>query len=344
MKSLIAILVLLVGSTSSAGLVIHTAEMGIGKFHRMDNKAHTYSLDNAWKPFILADNAPTVTPVIQNNADGSVTIFYSSLLEMLTTATKIAADRGEKISALNINAHGLPGGMWFPKSAKQRDSFECRDWRSAAAAPDKTNYDQYYSPISKSEILQLKATAQFPAHYSCVVGLPEWREITAQVPNLKSYFSNDAQVHFLSCLVGYGPVGESYTAGIAGMLMDGTQAALQTSLKFGLGDWSMPEGMGFWDYINDQQLAHDNSIYPVNRRDRDIMQTGGVRVAHGQNGIWSTSIVTDQSFMVLGPLSVPQFSSEAKIISGASPTVTEEVLMPTEVRIPGTGVKAIRIQ
>ena len=32
--------------------------------------------------------------------------------------------------------------------------------------------------------------------------------------------------------------------------------------------------MGFWDFQNDAQLAHDNSIYPVTRKDREIMQKG----------------------------------------------------------------------
>src|ERR1700712_3896926 len=90
-------------TVQAAGLVIHAAEVGVGKFHRFDNTMHPYGDTNAWTDYIMAPTASTETPVVVSNVDHSVTIFFSSLEELIQTATQVAKARGEKIWIFNIN-------------------------------------------------------------------------------------------------------------------------------------------------------------------------------------------------------------------------------------------------
>jgi hypothetical protein len=270
-------LVLAASAQASSGLVIHAAEVGIGKFHRYDNGVHVYGNENVWKAFI-APAGTIQSPLVVHNADDSYAIFFSTLEELLSSAITLSTQTGQKISVLNINAHGLPGAMWFPKDAAEMQGAGCKDWLKAANAPDQANYDQYYSPVSKTDIMGIRQFSNFPDSplfkQPCTVGLEAWKEKVAKFAAIKTAFTADAQLHLLSCVVGLGNRGEAYTKGLAALLFTGDQALVRTSLNFGLGDWSMPEGMGFWDYLNDAQLEHDNQGYPVNRRDRDMMQKG----------------------------------------------------------------------
>ncbi len=348
MKLITLILSLLVSSAAVAGqgLIINAAEIGVGKFHRYDNKVHAYAENNAWKPYVLPDSGSLQTPIVYPNPDGSVTIQFSTLEELLRTAIQVSAKADAKIQVLNINGHGLPGGMWYPKDDAQLKSSECASWRSSAAAPDKENYGQYYSPVPKYEIFMLKQSASHPAHYACVTGLPEWTEIAGRIPNLRGYFADDAQIHFLSCLVGYGNAGEVFSQGVAALILSANgKAMVKSSLKFGLGDWSMPEGMGFWDYVTDEQLDHDNAIYPVNKKDREIAQTGTVRASHFFGGAWGSHLIADQNYMVLG-MAYPGFSNPGRV--AVSPKFTMNPLdaakMPMMVRIPGTTARAVRLR
>lgn len=335
MKLIAIFVTLLIGiSAFGAGLVINGSEIGVGKFHRFDNKIHKYGSANVWSVDILPEGG-VQTPIVYPNPDGSMTIQFSNLEEFLRSAIQVAQQRGTKISVLNFHGHGMPGGMWYPKDAAQLASPECASWRVAAAAEDKSNYDQYYSPIPKAEILALRAASQKPSHFECVTGLPEFQEVVARIPNIKSYFSDDAQVHFLSCLVGLGPVGETFTSGVANLLLGGNRSAAKSILTFGLGDWSMPQGMGFWDYQNDAQLEHDNTVYPKDRQDREIAQKGTIRVASLVNGQWATTLVADQDFLLVG---FPGFAnSPARIFRGSSANVETVMLpMPGALRLPGT--------
>jgi hypothetical protein len=108
--------------SATSGLVIHTAEFGVGKFHRYDNKQHSYSANNAWAAFILADNMNDLQTTSQKNADGSYTVFFSSLADMIQTVMKISQTEGKKVSVLNVHGHGLPGAMWFPKDQSTLNS------------------------------------------------------------------------------------------------------------------------------------------------------------------------------------------------------------------------------
>jgi hypothetical protein len=318
-------------------LVVNAVEFGIAKFHRYDNKVHAYEDGNAWKVFILPDNADTTKVLVQKNYDNSYTIFYSTLEEMLSAAADISNKENLPISVINVNGHGLPGGMWFPATAQDLNSSDCEDWVKAANGKDEDNYDQYYSAVSKEDIMQLRAYANYPMFtVSCITGLPEWKAAVNKNTAFKAALASDLQVNFLSCLVGLGNAGKSFTEGIGALLLSGANGRVETSTNFGLGDWSMPEGMGFWDYINDAQLDHDNSIYPVNRRDRDMMQKGVVRVATNNSAGEKSTLVADQNFMSL------KFVSQLTGVVIPEPAYvgTLDFSSVKSIRIPGTNVNA----
>ncbi len=330
-----ALLLTLSSAVMAQDLVINAAEFGIGKFHRKDNKVHKYEANNAWKVFILPESVNLTKAFVQKNSASNYTIYFTNLEEFLNEAVKLTVSTGKKIGVINLNAHGLPGGMWFPKDAKTRDSSECASWRDAASNSDEANYNQYYSAVSKEEMLSFNGmanAARIPA-FNCLTGLGEWTAIVARVPAIKTAFSDKAQVHMHSCIVGMGTLGDAYTQGLAKLLFSVPDSQMvQTSIKFGLGDWSMPEGMGFWGYESDAQLARDNSVYPTHRRDSEIMQRGDLRVAQLTNGILKSGMIKGEQFMLLTHDDRP-----VKFVSAAK-TRKLNLPMPSEVRIPGTKV------
>jgi hypothetical protein len=337
MKILSIILSLSFAATAFASdLTINGAEFGIGKFHRKDNKVHVYEANNAWKPFVLPENISTKSAYVMKNSADNYTIFFTNLEEFLTEIVKLSKSTGKKVANLNLNAHGLPGGMWFPRDAKFRDSMECSSWRSAANNADDANYSQYYSPVSKEEMLSFDSmsnSSRIPG-FSCLTGINEWTQIVARVADIKNVFSLDAQVHMLSCIVGMGTLGEAYTTGLAKLLFANPDSQqVQTSMKFGLGDWSMPEGMGFWGFESDAQLDHDNQVYPVDRRDSEIMQKGSIRVAQVASSKVKSGFIKDENFMVL--------EHDQRVVDYSkhpAPEFKSMEELPESVRIPGTNV------
>ena len=321
-----------VSAFASNGLVVHTTEFGVGKFHRYDNQVHPYGAQNAWAPYILAQGAPTDKALTVKNADGSYTVFFSTLDEMMTSVVAISQSTGKKVSVLNIHGHGLPGAMWFPKDENTKNGWSCGDWVRAASGDDVDNYNQYYGPLSTDEIMQIRDISNNPGvRMSCTTGANEWRQGIAKTPAFRASFESDAQFHFLSCVVGLGSVGDQFTKDIASIVLNGG-GHVQTSMAFGLGDWSMPEGMGFWDYQSEAQVDRDNAKYPVDHQDREIAQKGSVRMASFANGAWSTTALAGRDFMVLG------FEEGLKLGSFiTTPLSTRVAPMPTRIRVPGTG-------
>lgn len=320
-------------SFSADGLVIHATEMGVAKFHRYDNTVHPYEAGNAWGPYILPKDAGKDTPLVVENADKSFTIFFSTLEEMLKQAVQISQQKGEKIAVLNLHGHGLPGGMWFPPTESAKNNFGCWQWVSAAAGEDKENYDQYYTPVSKEDVLSIRKYSQTGGSVPCVTGLSQWKTVLNSVPTFKNTLAPHLQFNFLSCVVGLGPVGAKFTEGLGALLTASDQVRLNSSMYFGLGDWSMGEGMGFWDYQNDAQLKHDNSIYPVTRKDREIMQKGDVRVSALLNGKWDSKVGKNLDFMVLTP------ERELNDLALANDERDLSVQRPSSIRIVGTDVR-----
>jgi len=337
MRVLLAVLTLVssclftASAFASNGLTIHTTEFGVGKFHRYDNKVHAYGAQNAWAPYVLADGAATDKALTVKNADGSYTVFFSTLDEMMSSVVAISQSTGQKVSVLNVHGHGLPGAMWFPKDQATLNSWSCSDWQRAASGADVDNYNQYYGPVSTDEIMQIRDMSNNPAvHMSCTTGANEWRQGVAKNPTFKTVFESDAQLHFLSCVVGLGTVGEQFTKDIASIVL-GNGGHIQTSMAFGLGDWSMPEGMGFWDFQSEEQVDRDNSKYPVDHQDREIAQKGSIRMASFANGAWSTTALTNRDFMLLS------FEPNLKLGTPITQKYSAPLgPVPTRIRVPGT--------
>lgn len=337
MKQFLALATLLMtAQLFAADLTINGAEVGIGKFHRKDNKVHRYDSNNVWKPYILPENAPTKEAFVQKNSNDNYTIFFTNLEEFLSKMVEISRKTGKKIGLINLNAHGMPGAMWFPKDAKTRDSSECSSWRDSANNSDDDNYDQYYSAVSKAEIQEIQAmgNAQRIPPFNCLTGLGEWTQVVARVPAIKETLTQDAQVHMLSCVVGLGALGDSYTQGLAKLLLSTKGGGqVQTAIKFGLGDWSMGEGMGFWGYESDSQLNRDNSRYSTHRRDSEMAQRGDIRVAIVSEGKVKSGMIQNQEYMLL-----EKDERDVKIMTG-SQNRFKSFSLPSSVRIPGTKLR-----
>ena len=92
MRSLIAGVLFFVGQVAFAsnGLVIHAAEIGLGKFHRKDNSVHAYAKDNVWAHVILPDGADPTKPLTRKNSDGSFTVFFQTLEGMVAEVARVA--------------------------------------------------------------------------------------------------------------------------------------------------------------------------------------------------------------------------------------------------------------
>lgn len=339
MKKLLTVLLALALSAPvfADSLTINAAEFGIGKFHRRDNKEHAYESSNAWAVFILPDGVPTTTAYVKKNGETNYTVFYTSLEELFNKTIELSKQTGLKVGQFNINAHGLPGGMWFPSTIQNRDSFECGSWRAAANNSDDDNYNQYYSTVSKSELLAYDRMAEGPSvpGFQCIAGIKAWETVVGKVPAITGVFTTDAQVHLLSCMVGKGTLGDKYTQGIAKLLFPqgGTQRVM-TSIKLGLGDWSMPDGMGFWAYMSDEQLDRDNERYPIDRKDSEMAQKGDIRVADMSGKSVRSGLIKQQDLMLL--------THDTRSASKAKPApapVFDKSELPASIRIPGTGVK-----
>jgi len=332
------------------GLIINSAEVGVGKFHRKDSQIHPkeYAAGNVWVSSIMPVDAGKTSPVVFSTGQNEVSIQFTSLEQLLNTVVKIAQKNKTKIAVLNITGHGMPGGMWFPTDEKQRQAPECADWNQAATAEDQVNYDQYYDPTSKAEIMEMRQISNMPAHhYGCVTGAAGWRSVVATIPNLKSYFTDNAVINFESCIVGLGSVGAEFSETVGSLVLGGSHAMVKTLTNFGLGDWSFGEGMGFWDYFTDEQLDHDNDVYPKNRSDREIAKPGTLRVTYPQNGKWVTKLVADQNYMMIGYPTSPDriFSNKPRIVPETSVSVgpLNKIIAPFSLRIPGTAIRVQRM-
>lgn len=288
-------------SLATDGLVIHAAEIGVGKFHRIDHKYHPYG-QSAWRVYILSDDASVKTPQVMTNDDGSKTIFFSTLEELIRSTIEISETEGRPVDLLTIHGHGVPGGMWFPKNFEFKKSLECMSWANVANAPDEKSYRQYYSGLQKSSALSMRELSRnsLSPSFQCISGLRAWKDLLAVYPKFKESLAPQSQIHFMACVVGLGLTGDTFLTGLARELYQDKPGSLQASIKFGLGDWSMPEGMGFWDYLNDAQQMQDAAQYPIERRDRNVMQRGDIKVAQVLvPGQVQLGLIQDEEFMLL---------------------------------------------
>ena len=260
-----------VSEARAVGLTIHASEIGVGRFHAQDNAIHPYVGSSGWVNYILPTQIDELAVI--DNPDQSVTIFFTNLEELLQKTAEVAKSHHQKIQVFNVHAHGGPGLLWFPKNAHVRDGWQCKEWREAAVNP----FDSYYRAISESEFRRIHKMGNSQQFVPCSSGLKEWQEMGAKNPELKDLFEADAQIHLLSCVSGLGIVGAQFTEGLAQMFFSSPAARVESLVNFGLADWSVPEGVGFYDCYGN--CDEEQERYAQARRDREFLQKGDIRVS-----------------------------------------------------------------
>lgn len=326
----------------SDSLVIHAAEWGVAKFHRADNKAHTYAADNAWYPTILPLNMEMSDPSqTLANVDGSFTVFFSHLEALIQQVNEISEKTGKKISVLNIHTHGAPGILGFPATAADENSFMCESWKDEAGGSDSLSFEHYYSAVSKEDIMYMRKLAKNPnpMFVGCATKLSDFANVMKNFPNTPSRFESNAVIHILACIVGLDKAGQAFTEGLSKLFFPQGGGRIEAGTNFGLGDWSMAEGMGFWDFQTDAQLKHDMSLYPTVKKDRDFMQKGIVRASQGVNAQKvETVLLNDVLFMsTLAATTSEMMTRENPLTENSSLfDATKPILEPRWIHIPGT--------
>lgn len=280
-------------------------DISAAKFHREDHRLHPYSPDHAWRPFVPSEQGEIVAPLVEDKG-GDTLIVFSSLQELFRTMKEVAQKKEKKIDLLVINAHGVPGGLWFPRDAAERDGEGCKDWMELALASDEANHREVYGGMTEEEILETREKANIvTSGVPCVQGSEAWSALWRE-QGLPREISQDFGIILDSCTVGLGRAGESFATGIARGVL-GENGYLQSLLSYGLADHSLPEGVGFWDFENGENLSRDNLLYATSRRGRDIAQPGSVRVTRKQRGVLlADEIVSGLLRMsIRGPLRPP---------------------------------------
>ena len=331
-------------ASSQDSLIIHAAEWGVAKFHRVDNKAHPYAADHAWYPAILPDKMEMTDPSqTLVNADGSYTVFFSHLEALIQQVGEISEKTGKKIAVLNIHTHGAPGILGFPATAEDEASFMCDSWKDEAGGSDSLSFEHYYSPVAKEDIMYFRKLAKNPnpMFVGCATKLSDFTKVLKKYPNTPSYFTSSAVIHMLACLVGLDKAGQAFTEGLAKLFFPQGGGRIEASTYFGLGDWSLPEGMGFWDYQNDAQLEHDNSLYGSAKKDRDFMQKGTVRVSQSVSAQKiETVLLKDIQYMSTleetKSESATSVMRENPLSENSLFAITQPILEPRWIHIPGT--------
>jgi hypothetical protein len=286
-------------ATTGQALIVHAVEFSIAKAHRADNKVHPYGPSHAFTPFILPDGMEPGDARSVKNPDGSVSVFFATIEDMLSEVTRVSHESGQQISVLNIHTHGVPGANAVPQDRTMLESADCETFKKPYAATDeKVLEDAYTAGVVFSAVTFLKAAAFMPdLALPCSSGLEQWKAAVSHVPEFPSVFADQPQVHFMSCLSGRGLAGEKFATGIGDVLFPKGDGTVMTSIKFGVGDWSTPEGMGFWDPETAFQLEADGDTLKETRKVATIAQPGEIRVSKYDGQFWNTSLLEGRKFM-----------------------------------------------
>jgi len=280
-------------STTDA-ISIFAVSRDLAGFHQFENQIRHYEDGNVWKVSIVPFFSDDPTPIIFQESGTAFTIIFSTLEELLHTVAMIAHTSNRQIAILNIHAHGLPGGQGFPRDLEMLRSWRCKRWRDRSKKPEKS-FAKYYQLPSFEEISDIRQWHKDSSNNYCLSTSKDWRAVSERLylGDLRRYFSKDAQINLLSCLVGYGTFGDLFLKNLAALLLpvDGN-GRVSGPINFGLADSSMYFGLGFWDYKGSRQLTRDKKIYSKTKQDFRIAQSGTLRVAEpdGKGGYKSRTI------------------------------------------------------
>jgi|GEM_PF-6602461 len=281
-------------------LRIDAIEFSLGKFHRQANMLHPYSQQHAFKSFILPTNADDLKTFSVEQSKTHYSIFFTNLIDLFMMMDQISQTTGNKIQILNMTAHGTPGGLLIPRDPERMKSVECFQWKRSVTEPDGKVYEDYYkfSTIENLKAYEELSKEDHAPLFRCISGHKDWAIAMEQVPRLKTQFSHDAQIHFISCLVGKGELGFKFTESIlkTSISIPDSQR-VQASQELGLGDWSMDQGMGFWTFLDQEQYSFDFKNYPLFKEDALFKQHGNITTSEFIHGKIKTGVIKDADFL-----------------------------------------------
>ena len=222
-SALIAFLFVSSAAIGSTGLVIHAAEFWGRQIPPNRQQEASLRYFERLVPLHFARRCRYESAHHPSERDGgSISIFYSTLDDLLSSAEQVVDQLQQPISVLNVHAHGAPGLTGFPATETVLQSDACKGWRALAFGDDEESYEKYYDAVPMSVVESTRKRAALPLSdptRGCSTGLPEWRSEVPQFPDFKAAFTADTQIHFLSCSVGLGEAGKEFTEGIAELLL-----------------------------------------------------------------------------------------------------------------------------
>lgn len=279
MKLFLFSVVFVLSLPTNAGVVINAASYDIGKFHRAADQFEPYGNEHAFKGFVLPNDIESREAILIQSEPGVYSLFFHTFEQLIDGLVKLA----QQIDQLNLNVHGVPGGLVMPLNETRRRSIECLPWRGLAYGEDILSFLKYYQLPSKDELDSYESLAAQNSvnRFNCLIGPKEIGEKLKATPAFKALLSNQFKLVFLSCLTGKGKIGSKLLMTLGDELLSTTGQVILSSPDLVLGDWSMGEGLGFWKYESEQQYQRDFFRYQNEKKDADIATSGtlkGVRL------------------------------------------------------------------
>lgn len=313
---------------ASPGLTIYASEITLGKFHRYGNKVHPYPLNHAARNFILPDGVEVDRVLEVKNGDGSFTIFFNNLEDLLAGVASISKREKKQINLLNIEIHGGPGEIQVPVSYEVYTSQACENHRNKANLSDADYFRGYYGKLYADNYTSIRKMSNNlnDLVYEKECGhsrIDDWKIALDHNPGFVFSLSEDVQINFISCVLGAGKRGAAFSQQLAELLFPGGNLAeIRTTIDLGLLDWSMTEGMGFENYISELKVKIRNGLRDDGASDHDVNRGGYIRLTH-------YDLVQDRwTNEVRGPQMYLKFNSQNTI---NTPVVNENsVLIPIE--------------
>ena len=282
-------------------LSVHVSDFDIGKFHRESHRRHPYGKGNVWTNFVLPPDADGTSPVLVTNDDGSRSLFASNLEDVFENLIRLSAETGRKVGTLDLVAHGFPGAISFAADRRAFASGDCEAARKLIAGPDEASYRKYYAGTSlAAHERMLKSSTFANGRIACGSTAVDFKKTASRLTVVQAVFSERARIRILGCNVGRGSVGTLFVSEVAkALLIPGTDASVTAIRHYGLIDWSIPEGEGFWDVIGESQASRDEQTYPKDEMDSRYMKRGSIAVARFRAGKWRVAVTSDLSILRL---------------------------------------------
>lgn len=251
---------------------VYAVSRNIGRFYREGLLLHPQA--KQWKYLALpasGDREPS--PIVQQVSGDLSTVHFDTLASLLRGLADVRAKFGP-IDYLTIAEHGIPGGLWSPRDDAEISSPGCASWRRLRDLPDDAAFTSYYRVPTKEQLAgdDLAAQAETPG-IPCHSTSEDWSALLDASSDAQDIFNDGALFVFAACRVGSGAHGEAFLRTLASAFNVPGLVLAASPMYIAL-DWSM-QGLGFWEYQNDDQLTRDTMTYAVAREDRRIAMALG---------------------------------------------------------------------